>query len=185
MIQIKNTKKPGYGFWTLIISLLVNSIFFIMLQISSYSFWQLLSLKIFYAFINMGIIYAVIGTLYIFTNRIWLSELIFGSICIVYSVINIYVVEFHGSPLTIPEFANTRTALNVIDGYSFIVIRPLKYVCVVTILSLINIFLINRLKRIETVLVQNQRQKSMVTKLVKKNLILIRRSSVHCWHTAY
>ena len=36
----------------------------------------------------------------------------------VWSIANFYVVKFHGSPLLFSEFANFRTAMNVMDGYS-------------------------------------------------------------------
>ena len=37
-----------------------------------------------------------------------------------FSVINYYVIQFHGAPLFPSEFANTKAAINVISGYSFV-----------------------------------------------------------------
>ena len=38
-----------------------------------------------------------------------------------WSLVNFYVVQFHGSPLFISEFANFRTAINVLGGYHFFI----------------------------------------------------------------
>lgn len=170
-MQIDNIVDSKYKVRVLLISLVMNIIIFLVLQISSYSFWELSSLKVHYAFINIGIIYAIIGVIYVFTNKLWLSEAMFGGLCTVYAVINIYVVEFHGTPLTIPEFSNTKTALNVLGGYSLIEIRPLKYLCVVFILSLANCVLLNKLKRFERLLSEKLGHKSMLANWGQKSLV--------------
>ena len=155
------------------ISLVINIICFIILQISSYSLWELPSLKILYAFINMGILFVAIGILYVFTNKLWISETIFGGMCTVYAVINIYVVEFHGTPLTIPEFANIKTALNVIKGYSLIEIRPLKYLCMVFILSSINFILLIKIRKFEILTLINMEQKVWRAYWGRRGLIVL------------
>ncbi|MDE7324484.1 MAG: LTA synthase family protein [Lachnospiraceae bacterium] len=128
------------------VMLAISCINFIILQISSQTFWQLLSLKPVYALVNLGIISAFTGILYVCTNRLWISEMLLSGVCTIYAAINIYVVEFHGTPLTIPEFANTRTALNVLGGYSFIMIKPFILLAAVCVLSIINFPLIKMLK---------------------------------------
>ncbi|MBE7006055.1 MAG: LTA synthase family protein [Ruminococcaceae bacterium] len=37
-----------------------------------------------------------------------------------FSVTNYYVIQFHGAPLFPSEFANTKAAINVLSGYSFV-----------------------------------------------------------------
>lgn len=145
-----NTEICKYRLKALIIAVSISLINFVTLQISSQTFWQLFSLRILYAFINLGIMLAFACILYSFTSKLYISEAFFSAIITIYAVINIYVVEFHGTPLTIPEFANTKTALNVLTGYSFIVAKPLILVCGICILSIINFLLIKTQKRIET-----------------------------------
>lgn len=128
------------------ITLVISCIHFIILQISSQTFWQLLSLKPVYALINLGIISTFTDILYVCTNRLWISEMLLCGVCTIYAAVNIYVVEFHGTPLTIPEFANTHTALNVLGGYSFAAIKPFILLTVVCVLSLTNFLLVKKLK---------------------------------------
>ena len=131
------------------ILLVISGINFTILQLSSQTFWQLLSLKPAYALINLGIIFAFTGILYVFTNSFWISQMILCAICTLYAAVNIYVVEFHGTPLTIPEFANTRTAMNVLGGYSFTALKPLILLAVICVLSLANFLFVKKLKKIQ------------------------------------
>lgn len=172
-MQNKGEKK--YKCWIKIfaLSLLLNIINFIILQLSSHTIWQIPSLKVNYAFINIGIIFAFIGILYACTNRLWISQALFGVICTVYAIINVYVVEFHGTPLTIPEFSNTKTALNVLKGYSFIEIKPLIFLGAICLLSFINFFLIRGVQIYEICKLKDLRQKSIVIYWGQKGLIFL------------
>ena len=44
-----------------------------------------------------------------------------------WSMVNFFVLKFHGSPLLFSEFANFRTAMNVVDGYRFVWERRLTW----------------------------------------------------------
>lgn len=66
----------------------------------------------------MGIIVEFVGIAYSLVGKQWVSEFICSLLCVIYSIVNQYVIEFHGSPLTIPEFSNAATAINVLSGYS-------------------------------------------------------------------
>lgn len=64
-----------------------------------------------------------ICTIYLFIhsiiNSLWKSCVIFSIFITLLSVVNYYVIEFHGTPLTFMELKNFKTALNVIEGYKF------------------------------------------------------------------
>ena len=60
-----------------------------------------------------------------------------------------YVIEFHGSPLTIPEFSNTKTEINVLNNYSFLNIKVMIFVALIGVLSTLLIVLIIKQYRIE------------------------------------
>lgn len=158
------------------ILLVISGINFTILQLSSQTFWQLLSLKPAYALINLGIIFAFTGILYVFTNSFWISQMILCAICTLYAAVNIYVVEFHGTPLTIPEFANTRTAMNVLGGYSFTALKPLILLAVICVLSLANFLFVKKLKK-----------NPAFTKhlLVEKNSYIFMRMCIYLWNTAF
>lgn len=150
------------------ILLVISGINFTILQLSSQTFWQLLSLKPAYALINLGIIFAFTGILYVFTNSFWISQMILCAICTLYAAVNIYVVEFHGTPLTIPEFANTRTAMNVLGGYSFTALKPLIFPCKFPVCK-------------------EAEKNPAFTKhlLVEKNSYIFMRMCIYLWNTAF
>ncbi len=52
-------------------------------------------------------------------QRAQLGILILSTLVTVFCIINYYVILFHGSPLFPSEFANAKTALNVISGYRY------------------------------------------------------------------
>lgn len=108
----------------ILIYLMTLTIFFlswIQLELSStYDNWtDVFTMSAQYIAINI----ATVCTIYLFIhsiiNSLWKSCVIFSIFITLLSVINYYVVEFHGTPLTFMELKNFRTALNVIGGYKF------------------------------------------------------------------
>lgn len=102
------------------ISVVLCCINFLILQFATRGIGYVLSIHVGYGVVNIGIVLAFIGIIYCFVGKVWLAEAICSVICVIYSIINQYVIEFHGSPLTIPEFKNTKTAINVLGGYSLL-----------------------------------------------------------------
>ena len=54
----------------------------------------------------------------------------------VWSIVNFFVLKFHGSPLFFSEFENMGTALNVIDGYKFVWERRITWLLLLGLLGL-------------------------------------------------
>lgn len=148
---------------------IINCINFFTLQISTQGVWYIFSIKILYAFINLGIIYVVVYIFYVFINKLWVSEMICSIIFSIYAIINVYVVEFHGTPLTIPEFANTKTAINVLHGYSVMEWKPLFFVAVIIVLFIINNIFIWIIKRNE----EQKTKKNSINRIVRIGLCIL------------
>ncbi len=88
-----------------------------------------------YLMLNVGTNIIAICLLYILFNRVWLSSLVLAMISFGVAIANYYIIIFKGMPLSIMEFGNFRTALNVIKGYKF------SFDC--WILGIILLFLVN------------------------------------------
>ena len=144
---------------------MVLCINFLVLQFATRGIGYILSINVWYGCINIGIILSFVGIVYCFIGKLWLSEAICSVICLIYSIINQYVIEFHGSPLTIPEFSNTKTAINVLGGYSLLSIKPLVFVLIIAIFSVLLFFLINIQKNNEGQHIK-EKQKKVITKRI-------------------
>ena len=68
---------------------------------------------------------AILLALALVLGRFGRAMLVGSVLCTLWAAANHYVLLFHGSPLFVSELANTRTALNVISGYSFLPDRTL------------------------------------------------------------
>lgn len=167
-MKIKNIIVDIDKIKVVVLSLMISCISLFAFQVSTQGVWFLFSLKILYVLINLGIIFVFVSLFYSITDKFWLSEMICSVIVTVYSIVNVYVVEFHGTPLTIPEFANTKTALNVLHGYSLLEWKPLCFVAIISVLFLINVVLIRILKKHEV----PKRKKSKVNRLFRIGLSL-------------
>lgn len=78
---------------------------------------QFLHMDIRYILLNMMTGGAIIAVLVIITNRLWVANLLFSIFCFLVGVVNHYTIKFHGSPLSVLEMRNFRTALNVMNSY--------------------------------------------------------------------
>ena len=65
--------------------------------------------------ITIGIFWSI---LLILCNRVWLANLLCGSICGGIAIANHYVILFHGMPLSFLVLRNFTTAMNVIGNYT-------------------------------------------------------------------
>lgn len=80
---------------------------------------ELREIDISYIALNILTYFVLLSTIYILLNSLWCSCLIFSILTLCASVVNHYTIELHSSPLTISEFGNLKTALNVIGSYDF------------------------------------------------------------------
>ena len=108
----------------ILIYLMTITIFFlswIQLELSStYDNWiDVFTMSAQYIAINIATTCTVYLFIHSIINTLWKSCVIYSIFITLLSVINYYVVEFHGTPLTFMELKNFRTALNVIGGYKF------------------------------------------------------------------
>lgn len=93
---------------------------------------------IFWLFINVVLIFFVIQILKAIFKRTWISILVISILSFIWSVADYYTVMFHGSPLFPSEYANFKTAMDVISGYSFSVDADLiKLSCAFLVLVVI------------------------------------------------
>ena len=107
-------------------------------------YWQFAK-NPFLLLINIGImvvpnlfLVAIIGN--------WILSLgITSIVCTVLSVANYYVMAFHGTPITVTELANFKTALNVVEGYDFFVDRGILYFTIAFIAEMLGVFILYKL----------------------------------------
>ena len=81
---------------------------------------RLLPHLILYFLLAMLLMLAVQLLLSLLTGRLGRGMAAAAVLTTVWSIANHYVLLFHGSPLFLSELANTKTALNVISGYTFL-----------------------------------------------------------------
>lgn len=62
--------------------------------------------------------------LYMLCNRVWLTSLLGSLICGILAIINYYVIQFHGTPLSFTTLRNWRAAFNVLHAYEFTLDPP-------------------------------------------------------------
>ena len=74
--------------------------------------------------------------------RNWKISLIITTVMIwVYSIADFYVVKFHGSPLYFSEFANVKTAANVMSSYQLEISTVVIYITIIAIALIVEIVL--------------------------------------------
>lgn len=115
---------------------------FFMLQYSSLTYdpnlnpWeQLAGFSPLYLLLNLLTLGVFLGILWIIFGRMWLAGVICSGVCAVLSIVNYFVIAYHGMPLSFQLLQNLSTAMNVISGYSF----PIDSV----VRCLIGVFLLN------------------------------------------
>lgn len=94
-------------------------------------------MEIKYAVYNLLIYAALLSLLVLFTGRLWLGELITSVLAAIISIINYYVIQWHGTPLTLQEAKNAKTALNVLKPYRIIVYKHVWYILIVLFISVL------------------------------------------------
>ena len=108
----------------ILIYLIIIMIFFlswIQLELSStFDNWlSVFTISAKYIAINIMTVCTVYLFIHSIVNSLWKSCFIFSIFITLLSVVNYYVIEFHGTPLTFMELQNFKTALNIIGSYKF------------------------------------------------------------------
>lgn len=98
-------------------------------------------MEIKYAVYNLLIYTALLSLLVLFTGRLWLRELITSVLAAIISIINYYVIQWHGTPLTLQEAKNAKTALNVLKSYRIVVYKHVWYILIVLFISVLIVIL--------------------------------------------
>lgn len=80
-------------------------------------------------------------------QRWHVSILVTTLLTTVWSVVNFFVLKFHGSPLLFSEFANFGTAMNVIDGYRFVWERRLTWLLLLAAACIIAALLLRAVRK--------------------------------------
>ncbi len=80
-------------------------------------------------------------------QRWHVSILVTTLLTTVWSVVNFFVLKFHGNPLLFSEFANFGTAMNVIDGYRFVWERRLTWLLLLAAACIIAALLLRAVRK--------------------------------------
>ena len=153
-LKIKLLKAKGYiiGFLSLknvLQYFIVITIFFlswIQLEVSStYDSWiDVFSMSAKYIAVNIVTICTVYLLAHSIINSLWKSCVFFSIFITLLSAVNYYVIKFHGTPLTLMELKNFKTALNVIGGYRFD-IKDIAEIIVVFCAEIVLCYMMKRL----------------------------------------
>lgn len=115
------------------------------------SFWNM-SGK--YIGLNILTILVINLILLMICNRIWLSTLLGEILCCVLSIINYFVIKFHGLPFSIMEIKNTKAAIDVMQGYDIKINACISIILVIFAVSFVLILFVK--KEEKTVLKQKK-----------------------------
>ncbi|MBO4887448.1 MAG: hypothetical protein J5589_03945, partial [Firmicutes bacterium] len=72
-----------------------------------------------YLLVDLLVLFSFLLLLVFLVRKVRLGAVILCTLISVFSIANFYVILLHGSPLYPSEFANTKTAFNVLSGYRF------------------------------------------------------------------
>lgn len=68
--------------------------------------------------LNISVLLILNLIIYLGLNRLWLTMIISESLWTIISIVNYYVIQYHGMPLTVSELKNFKTALNLVGSYT-------------------------------------------------------------------
>lgn len=106
--------------WDLLLLLVLSVLQFVQLQRSSLDYLpNVLQIRFGYFVSNILFLLAFNLLFALLLRRERSSSIIACALITVFSAANYYVILFHGSPLFPGEFANAKTAVNVLSGYRF------------------------------------------------------------------
>ena len=99
-----------------------------------------------YVVLNLMLDSILLWILWFMIGKLWISEIIYCVILSTIAVINYYVIEWHATPLSIRELKNIKTALNVLNGYRFIIYRHVLYITILFVIALTVVLLYKHLE---------------------------------------
>ena len=98
--------------------------------------------------VGLSTVFALSSVIIVLTCSYFTTAIISSSFITILSIINYYVIKYHGQPFTLSDISNAKSALAVIGGYSF----SLKGVVLIEVLFLLIVivfsFIYYRKKRI-------------------------------------
>lgn len=151
----------------MILPLLISIIGWVQLELSCdrEDRWDFFRMDVKYIGLNVLTILTLVLIILILCNRIWVSAICGEIFCLVLSIINYYVIKFHGLPFSVMEVSNIKAAMSVIQAYDIEV-----DICIGIIFALfaISLLLIIIVKKVE----KNQCVKGK-TKVFKRDILII------------
>lgn len=74
---------------------------------------------VFYTFVNILTIFAVLSAVYIFVRRWWVASLITSLPLVLLSIANYYTLLYRNSPISTQDIYSVGTTISVLDSYHF------------------------------------------------------------------
>ncbi len=127
------------------VTLCVILMWFLMMEIAHGSYvynrmkWNMFIL-------NMFVYISVFFVLYITIKKRWIACLVGSVFFMIFSIINYYVIDYHGTPITYQEIYNIRTALNVVGAYTFSITKRIILIFMIGVIEGIGIWYIRKSK---------------------------------------
>ena len=98
----------------------------------------------------------IIGLLQLFTQKWWIANTVTTILLFALSIVNYFVITYHGMPLSYQEFANFKTAMNVVGNYSF---HITKRVLAIIVLMIIAVFCCLWFRQVESRIAVDKKKK--------------------------
>lgn len=89
----------------------------VQLEVSCGNLVHIFQMQWAYVLFNIATLYMLFLFVFILCNRLKMSLIIFETVCSVFAIINYYVIDLHGTPLSANEIKNFGTAMNVLQAY--------------------------------------------------------------------
>lgn len=142
---IKYMRKYAVGIAVLLIALLS----WYQLEISTDYVTPLecLNMEVQYIILNACTNMVIVSGFVILLNRVWKGCLAYSIFSFLMSIINYYVIQFHGMPFTFAELRNIRTAVNVLGAYRLEIDKWVVCIVFLFIVLLLICFLCKSLER--------------------------------------
>lgn len=131
---------------------------FIALQASCHVARRIVATKPLYVCYNLLLLAAVYCVIEVFSPRLYVSSMVFSTVCLIWAIVNDYVYALHGQIFTLAELKNIRTAWNVLGEFSLIKRIPLIFGGVILIIYAFNMVMCYIQKKMESRLLDVQRK---------------------------
>ena len=79
----------------------------------------------------------LIAAIQVVAQKWWISNIIFSAVLFIFSIVNYFVITYHGMPLSYQELANAKTAMNVVGNYSFSFTKRISAIIICFLLSIL------------------------------------------------